>query len=151
MDTSFTGEVSSDRLTSCPGGGESYLSAKRHRNRRLAPTLWALWPEKTKTNLDYQSNAKSMRPSIPKMTFIDTHECPIQFNFSSSTAVNMCNQLYPCNNDYRLASYATTDKNKCRITKRAIGYRCICSKFYTGRHCEVRKYNETLGSRKVWS
>ena len=28
---SFTGEVSSDRLMSCPGGGESHLSAKRHK------------------------------------------------------------------------------------------------------------------------
>ena len=27
---------------------ESHLSAKRHRNLRLAPTLWALWLEKTK-------------------------------------------------------------------------------------------------------
>ena len=48
MGTSFTGEVSSDRLTSCPGGGENHLSAKRHGNRRFAPTLWALWPEKDK-------------------------------------------------------------------------------------------------------
>ena len=47
MGTSFTGEVSSDRLTSCPGDGENHLSAKRHRNRILAPTLWALWPKKT--------------------------------------------------------------------------------------------------------
>ena len=42
MGTSFTGEVSSDRLT-----GESHLSAKRHINWRLALTLWALWLEKT--------------------------------------------------------------------------------------------------------
>ena len=47
MGTSFTGEVSSDRLTSCPGAGERHLSAKRHRDWRLAATLWALWPEKT--------------------------------------------------------------------------------------------------------
>ena len=46
MGTSFTGEVSSNRLTSCPGGGEMQLSAKRHGNLRLAPTLWALWSEK---------------------------------------------------------------------------------------------------------
>ena len=49
MGTSFTGEVSSDRLTSCRGDGESLLSAKHHRNLRLAPTLRALWLEKTKT------------------------------------------------------------------------------------------------------
>ena len=47
MGTSFIGEVSSDRLTSCPGHGENHLSAKRHGNRSLAPTLWALWPKKT--------------------------------------------------------------------------------------------------------
>ena len=29
--SSFTGEFSSDKLTSCPGGGEGSLSAKRHR------------------------------------------------------------------------------------------------------------------------
>ena len=45
MGTSFTGEVSSDRLMSCPDGGESNLYAYRHGNRRLAPTLW---PEKDK-------------------------------------------------------------------------------------------------------
>ena len=42
MGTSFTGEVFSDRLTSCPEIGESHLSAKRHRNQKLATTLWAL-------------------------------------------------------------------------------------------------------------
>ena len=47
MGTSFTVQVSSDRLMSCPVDGESHLSAKRHRNWRLAPTLWALWLEKT--------------------------------------------------------------------------------------------------------
>ena len=55
MGTSFTGEVSSDRLTSYPGGGENHLSAKRHGNRRLAPTLWALWPAKDKL-FRYESN-----------------------------------------------------------------------------------------------
>ena len=42
MGTSFTGEVSSDRLTSCPGDGESHLSAEHHRIRRLALTFKAL-------------------------------------------------------------------------------------------------------------
>ena len=50
MGTSFTVEVSIDKLTSCPEFGESHLSAKRYGNRRLAPTLWALWPEKDKQN-----------------------------------------------------------------------------------------------------
>ena len=40
MGTSFTWEVSSDGLTSCPGDGPSHLSAKCHRIRRLALTLW---------------------------------------------------------------------------------------------------------------
>ena len=31
----FYRAISSDRLTSCSGDGESHLSAKRHRNRRL--------------------------------------------------------------------------------------------------------------------
>ena len=43
------GEVSSDRPTSCPGSGESHLSAKRHSHRRLAPILGALWLKKTNT------------------------------------------------------------------------------------------------------
>ena len=43
------GEIygSSNRLTSCPGVGESHLSAKCHRNWRLALTVWALLLEKT--------------------------------------------------------------------------------------------------------
>ena len=39
LGTNFTGEVYSDRLTSCPKDVESHLSAKCHRNRRLALTL----------------------------------------------------------------------------------------------------------------
>ena len=46
MGTSCTVEVSSDRLTSCPEGGENNLSAKRQGNWRLVLTLW---PEKDKT------------------------------------------------------------------------------------------------------
>ena len=67
MGTSFTWEVSSDRLTSCPGDGESHLSAKRHRNRRLAPTLWALWPEKTnKSNVKEDTLLKGQL-IVPKL------------------------------------------------------------------------------------
>ena len=40
MGTSFTEGISSDRLTSYPGNGESNLSTKRHRNRKMAPALW---------------------------------------------------------------------------------------------------------------
>ena len=48
MGTSFIGEVSSDRLMSCPEGVENHLSAKRHGNRSLALTLCALWSKKDK-------------------------------------------------------------------------------------------------------
>ena len=53
MGTSYTGEVSSDRLTSYPGGGENHLSATCHGNRRLTATLWALWPKKDKLLLNF--------------------------------------------------------------------------------------------------
>ena len=47
-----TGEVFSDRLTSCPGVGEggveSLLSTKHYVNQRLALTLWKLRLEKDK-------------------------------------------------------------------------------------------------------
>ena len=56
--TSFTGEVSSDRLTSCPWVGENHLSAKRHGNRRLTPTLWALWPEKDTVTIHLPAKEK---------------------------------------------------------------------------------------------
>ena len=54
MGTSFTAEVSRDRLTSCPENGESHLSAKRQGNLRLAPTLWVSWLEKDKFILCYK-------------------------------------------------------------------------------------------------
>ena len=41
--TNFTKEVSSDRLTSCPGDGFSLLSAKHNGNQRLTLTLLVLW------------------------------------------------------------------------------------------------------------
>ena len=42
MGTNITGEVSSDRLTSCSGNDESHLHVygKCHVNRRLAMTFW---------------------------------------------------------------------------------------------------------------
>ena len=53
MGTSFTEEVSSDRLTSCPGDGESHLSAKGHRNRRLAPTYGPYGSKRQTLDLTY--------------------------------------------------------------------------------------------------
>ena len=45
--TTFTREISSDRLTSCPGEDESHLSAKRYDKMRLAVTFSTSWLEKT--------------------------------------------------------------------------------------------------------